>query len=89
VMWGVLHHLRDRESCLRRIRENYPLAFIREPIKNKVINGFEMGQPLIKEEIERLLQKYLPDSQAFYYGHCIFVFYMSAEFMSAGRNKAN
>ena len=78
VMWGVLHHLKDRESCLRRISENYPLAFIREPIKNKVINGFEMGQPLIKEEIEKLLKKYLPDSQTFYYGHCIFVFYASA-----------
>jgi len=75
VMWGVLHHLKDREACLRRIRENYALAFIREPIKNLAINGLEMGQPLIKKEIESLLEKYLPGSQTFYYGHCIFVFY--------------
>ncbi len=78
VMWGVLHHLKDRETCLRRIRDNYSLAFIREPIKNLAINGLEMGKPLIKTEIESLLQKYLPGSQTFYYGHCIFVFYKAA-----------
>jgi hypothetical protein len=75
VMWGVLHHLKDRETCLRRIRDNYSLAFIREPIKNLAINGLEMGQPLVKKEIESLLGKYLPGSLTFYYGHCIFVFY--------------
>ena len=29
VMWGVLHHLKDRETCLKRIQKNYPMAFIR------------------------------------------------------------
>ncbi len=80
VMWGVLHHLKDRETCLKRIRENYPMAFIREPIKNKAINGLEMGQPLVKEEIENLVQKYLPNARTFYYGHCIFIFYISPNY---------
>jgi hypothetical protein len=75
VMWGVLHHLKDRESCIRRISENYEMAFIREPIKNKTIKGLEMGQPLEKAEIEDLVQKHLPRSRIFYYGHCIFIFY--------------
>lgn len=75
VMWGVLHHLKNKEHCLRRISENYTLAFIREPVKNRAIKGLEMGQPLIKEEIEDLIKKYLPSAQYFYYGHCIFVFY--------------
>jgi hypothetical protein len=74
-MWGVLHHLKDRETCLKRISENYPLAFIREPIKNGAIAGLEMGKPLIKAEIEGLLKKYFPGASTFYYGHCIFVFY--------------
>jgi hypothetical protein len=80
VMWGVMHHLKDRELCLKRIRDNYPLAFIREPIKNKALVGLEMGKPLVKEEIEGLLSQYLPNSRVFYYGYCIFVFYSKAGF---------
>ena len=80
MMWGVLHHLQDRESCIRRIGENYKMAFIREPIKSGAINGLEMGQPLVKEEIEYLVKKYLPDSRYFYYGHCIFIFYTAKNF---------
>jgi hypothetical protein len=79
VMWGVLHHLKDRETCIKRIKENYRMAFIREPIKNKDLKGFEMGKPLVKEEIENMVQKYLSSAQTFYYGHCIFIFYMSPE----------
>jgi hypothetical protein len=75
VMWGVMHHLKDRELCLKRIRDNYPMAFIREPIKNKPLVGLEMGTPLVKEEIEGLLKEYLTNSSIFYYGHCIFIFY--------------
>jgi hypothetical protein len=79
VMWGVLHHLKDKESCIRKIRENYQMAVIREPIKDKPMKGLEMGQPLIKEEIEDLVQKYLPSASMFYYGHCVFIFYTSPD----------
>jgi hypothetical protein len=79
-MWGVLHHLTDRESCLKKISQNYPMAFIREPIKNKAIKGFEMGQPLIKVEIEGLIKRYFPEAQSFYYNQCIFVLYTAPEF---------
>jgi hypothetical protein len=79
VMWGVLHHLTDKEACLKKIKENYRMAFIREPIKNKAIKGFEMGQPLIKEEIESLIQRYFPEALTFYYRHCIFIFYNSRD----------
>jgi hypothetical protein len=78
VIWGVLHHLKDRETCIKRIKDSYSMAFIREPIRNKAIKGFEMGQPLIKEEIETILQKHMPYARKFYYGHCIFVFYSSS-----------
>lgn len=79
IMWGVLHHLKDTEVCLRRIKENYRMAFIREPIKNRAINGLEMGKPLIKDEIENLVHTYLTDASTFYYGHCIFIFYTSPD----------
>ncbi|HEX7474997.1 MAG TPA: class I SAM-dependent methyltransferase [Dehalococcoidales bacterium] len=80
VMWGVLHHLKDRENCIKKIKENYSMAFIREPVKNKAIAGLEMGRPLIKEEIESLVKKYLPNARTFYYGHCIFIFYIAPGF---------
>jgi hypothetical protein len=79
VMWGVLHHLKDKESCLKRISQNYPLAFIREPIKNKNMDGLEMGKPLIKSEIEKLAKQYFPGSKILYNGHCIFIFYVSSK----------
>lgn len=43
VMWGVLHHLQDVEVCLRRLKENYPLIFIREPVKTGFFKGLEWG----------------------------------------------
>ena len=77
VMWGVLHHLKDKDACLKTIKENYALAFIREPVKNKWMDGWEMGRPLIREEIEHLINKHMPTAQTFHYGHCIFIFYVS------------
>jgi SAM-dependent methyltransferase len=81
VMWGVLHHLKDMETCVKRIRENYHMAFIREPIKNNNgMKGLEMGEPLIKEDIENILQKYLSSANTIYYGNCIFIFYIAPDY---------
>jgi hypothetical protein len=82
VMWGVLHHLKDQETCLKRIRDNYNLAFIREPLKDNIRVDWEMGQPLIKEEIEAMVRKYLVNAHYFFVGHCIFIFYVSPDFES-------
>ncbi len=75
VMWGVLHHLKERETCIKRISENYSMVFIREPIKTISLKVFEMGDPIEKEEFERLVNKYLPGAQILYYSFCVFVFY--------------
>jgi hypothetical protein len=79
VMWGVLHHLKDREACIKRIKENYRMAFIREPVKSDLRVDWEMGQPLVREEIENLVNQYLPDARVFYYVNSIFIFYVSPE----------
>jgi SAM-dependent methyltransferase len=81
LMWGVLHHLNDHEACLRRIKSNYPMAFIREPLKVKANNGLEMGQPLVKEEIEDLVHDIFPQASVFYYGHCIFIQYIAPGYL--------
>jgi SAM-dependent methyltransferase len=75
VMWGVLHHLKDCESCLQRMRDNYDLVFIREPVRQKAIKGLEMGEPLHKEQIESWVGKYFPGATTFYHNSCIFIFY--------------
>jgi len=79
VMWGVLHHLKNREACIKRISDNYQMAFIREPVKSNLRVDWEMGQPLVKEEIEDLVNRYLPGSQTYYYGNCIFIFYTASK----------
>jgi len=78
VMWGVIHHLESTETCLKRIRDNYRMAFIREPLKNGFVKGLEMGNPLVKEEIQGLVQQYLVNATTHIYGNCIFVFYDSS-----------
>jgi len=77
VIWGALHHLDDIESCLRKLKENYALIFIREPIKHSTIKWLELGHPLTKGELEYLVEKYLDGSQIFYYDNAIFIFYVS------------
>lgn len=77
VLWGVIHHLKDRECCLNRIKDNYSLIFIREPVSSSIIKWLELGHPLTKGEIEHLVEEHLPDSQVFHYGNSIFIFYIS------------
>ena len=77
ALWGVLHHLRDREDCLKRVKENYPLIFIREPVRSNTTKWLELGHPLTKDEIEHSVKEYLPDSQIFHCDNSIFIFYVS------------
>ncbi len=77
IMWGVLHHLKDKQGCLRRLKENYNLIIIREPIRVGLTRIFELGHPLRKEEIEYLIKETLDSSQVFYCGNSIFIFYTS------------
>lgn len=77
VLWGVLHHLKDKEDCLKRVKENYDLIFIREPIRNSIFRVLELGNTLRKEEFEHLVKKHLAGSQIYYCGNNILIFYMS------------
>ena len=81
VMWGVLHHLGDRAVCLSKIKERYPLVFIREPLRAGVVKGLELGHPLTRSGIEHLIETHLPESQVFYHGNSIFIFYSSPVYL--------
>jgi hypothetical protein len=75
VMWGVLHHLEDSTRCLNKLKENYSLIFIREPVQSGSVRGLELGHPLKKEEAEQLVAGCLAGAQVHYCGNSIFIFY--------------
>ena len=58
VLWGVLHHLTDKETVLRRIAERFDLVIINEPVKAwwSFLDG---GEPLKAEEWIRLFDRVL------------------------------
>jgi len=80
VLWGVLHHLDDKEDCLRRLKENYPLIFIREPVRKSNIRWFELGDTLTKGELEHLVNTHMADAQVHFSGDCVFIFYVSTDY---------
>jgi SAM-dependent methyltransferase len=84
VMWGVLHHLQDPGRCLRRLKENYPLIFIREPVKTGFINGLELGHPMRLKELTSLFNRHLPDFQIHYCDNSVLVLYACPDYI---RNK--
>jgi len=75
VVWGVLHHLQDPALCLRRLRENYPLIFIREPIRTGLLKGMELGNPMRLNELTSLFNDYLPGHQIHFCDKNVLVFY--------------
>lgn len=80
VMWGVLHHLRNAEVCLRRLKENYPLIFIREPVRTGFFKGLELGHPLELKKLICLINRHLPDSQIHCCDNSILIFYTCPEY---------
>jgi SAM-dependent methyltransferase len=80
VIWGVLHHLQDVEGCLRRLKENYPLIFIREPVRTGFLKGLELGHPLEPRELIGLINRYLPESQIHCCDSSILIFYTCPEY---------
>jgi SAM-dependent methyltransferase len=75
VVWGVLHHLQDPAQCLRRLRENYPLIFIREPVRTGFFKGMELGNPMRINELTALFNNSLPGHQIHICGKSVLVFY--------------
>jgi SAM-dependent methyltransferase len=75
VVWGVLHHLKDPARALDKIRENYPLVFIREPVKTGFFKGLEMGRPLRLEAWTEMFNRHLPGCRIHYCNDSIMVFY--------------
>ena len=81
VVWGVLHHLKYPERCLQKLKENYPLIFIREPVKPGIVNGMELGHPMKMNDLISMFRNRLPDLQMHYCENSVMAFYTSPEYM--------
>ena len=79
VLWGVLHHLKDPEACLRRVKGNYSAIFIREPIRTGILKGMELGDPLRINELTTLFSNSLPGNQMHFCDKNVLVFYGCAD----------
>ena len=77
VMWGSLHHLQDIAGCLDKLRQNYKMVFIREPLREGGVRWLELGHPAIKEEVESLISKHLPGARIIFQNNAAFIFYKS------------
>lgn len=75
VVWGVLHHLEDFDDSLRRLKESYPLVFIREPVRTGLLTGLELGHPLRLKELTGLLTDHFPNCRLHYCDNSVMVFY--------------
>jgi len=75
VMWGVLHHLKDYDDCLQRLKENYPLVVIREPVRTGLMKGLELGHPLRPADLIRLFNRHFPDAGIHYCDNSVLLFY--------------
>jgi len=63
ILWGVLHHLDDPHDCLRRVRDNYDMVCVREPLMGPSRICLELGSPLAEDDLAALLSDSLPGAQ--------------------------
>ena len=86
VLWGVLHHLEDYDKVLQRMKENYPLIFIREPVRNGRIRELELGSPLSREKLVDLINRHMPDSQIHVNKDCLLIFCIRSGYGGQGKD---
>jgi hypothetical protein len=75
VMWGSLHHLEDMVGCLEKLRQNYRMVFIREPLKEGGVSWLELGHPASKEEMENMVAEHLPGASILFQDNAALIFY--------------
>lgn len=76
VFWGVLHHLKNKEKVLKKVKDNFQYLFLKEPliVKNKR-TFLELGKPFFKKDIEIMLKNVFGEFQEYEYQNSILVFW--------------
>lgn len=88
VIWGVLHHLQDFNDSLYRLKESYPLIFIREPVRTGLIAGLELGHPLRLKELTGLFADHFPLCRLHFCDNSVMMFYACPEYMKVMKNSS-
>lgn len=70
-----LHHIKDKEKCLRNVKENFNYIFLIEPCNDLYHRLFDAGEPLSKTEWIRIFDKVLGKYKVYHYKNNILVFY--------------
>lgn len=81
IMWGVLHHLQNPERCIKKLKENYQMLIIREPIRQGFIKSLELGNPRKLAEIIGMFDNYLPGYRAHYCDGSVIAFYGCRDYL--------
>lgn len=74
AIWGVLHHLKDKEKFLGRVGSNFKCAVFNEPVKN-VWSFLDGGEPLTEKEWRGLFSKTLGSYTSLRFKDNLFVFW--------------
>jgi hypothetical protein len=75
VLWGVLHHLEDPEGCVNRLKENYSMLLIREPVRAGMLKGLELGHPMILRDLIKMFDTCLPYHRMYFCDGSVIVLY--------------
>jgi len=74
TVWGVVHHLGNKENFLRKIKSNFKYAVFNEPIKN-IWAFFDGGEPLSLIEWKDLFNKTLGSCKFLRFKDSLFIFW--------------
>lgn len=74
TIWGVLHHLKDKENFLKKIQSNFKYAVFNEPIKN-IWSFLDGGEPLTEKEWRNIFSKILGDCKFLRFKDNLFIFW--------------
>jgi SAM-dependent methyltransferase len=74
TVWGVVHHLRNKEGFLKKIQSNFKFAVFNEPVKSfwAFLDG---GEPLPEQVWQNLFHKTLGDCKFLRFKDNLFIFW--------------
>lgn len=71
----ALHHIKDKEKCLRKVKKNFDLVFLIEPTNDLYHRLFDAGDPLSENEWKELFDKVFGKYSMHRYKSSVVVFY--------------
>jgi len=74
TVWGVLHHLGNKDVFLNKVTRYFQYAVFCEPVKN-LWSFLDGGEPLPEEEWKNLFRRHLTNCQFLRFKDSLFIFW--------------